>query len=265
MDVPPRCTHSTPHSQERPLKADPTAQVTLLEVQELDSRADQLRHQRRALPEIAEITELQAHRNELDDQARDARIVVDDLSAEQAKVDADVEQVKARRARDRQRMDTGQVGNPKDLERLGHELESLERRIASLEDDEIEVMERLEEAQSVLDSVTKLLEQADVRLGELIAARDEKVAAIDAQLVDVEAQRGPSVEGLPEDLLALYEKLRANKGGVGAAMLHQRRCTGCQLSIDNAELSVIRSAPADLVVRCEECTRILVRTAESGL
>ena len=56
-----------------------------------------------------------------------------------------------------------------------------------------------------------------MRLGELIAARDEKVAAIDAQLVDVEAQRGPSVEGLPEDLLALYEKLRAAKGGVGAA------------------------------------------------
>ncbi len=265
MDVPNRRRRAAPRCQERPLKADATAQVTLLDVQELDSRADQLRHQRRSLPEIAQIDELQATRTDLEDQARDARIVADDLSAEQKKVDADVEQVKARRARDRHRMDTGQVGNPKDLERLGHELESLERRITSLEDDELEVMERLEEVQSTLDSLAKIIEQTDVELGELLAARDEKVARIDAELAEVEAQREPAIEGLPEDLLALYEKLRAAKGGVGAAKLHQRRCTGCQLGIDNAELAVIRVAPADLVVRCEECSRILVRTAESGL
>ena len=72
---------------------------------------------------------------------------MEDLTAEQAKVDADVEQVKARRTRDRDRMDQGLISNPKDLQRMQHELESLERRITSLEDQELEVMERLEEAQ----------------------------------------------------------------------------------------------------------------------
>ena len=84
-----------------PLKADPAAQLKLLDVQELDARADQLRHQRRTLPELAEIAALQEQRTDLDDQRRDARIVVDDLTAEQRKVDADVEQVKTRRTRDR--------------------------------------------------------------------------------------------------------------------------------------------------------------------
>jgi predicted nucleic acid-binding Zn-ribbon protein len=70
---------------------------------------------------------------------------------------------------------------------------------------------------------------------------------------------------VPDDLLALYDKLRAQKGGVGAAELRQRRCTGCQLNIDNAELAVISAAPDDQVIRCEECQRILVRTPESGL
>ena len=70
---------------------------------------------------------------------------------------------------------------------------------------------------------------------------------------------------MPEDLLALYERLRAQKGGVGAAALRARQCGGCQLTIDAAELGVIRATAADEVVRCEECQRILVRTPESGL
>jgi uncharacterized protein len=162
-------------------------------------------------------------------------------------------------------MDQGLITNPKDLERMGHELESLERRIATLEDEELEVMARLEDAQRDLDGLTAQVAEADARLAELTASRDEKATAIDAQLVDVEAQRGPSVEGLPADLLGLYDKLRAQKNGVGAAELRQRRCTGCQLGIDNAELAVIKATPVDTVVRCEECSRILVRTAESGL
>ncbi len=191
--------------------------------------------------------------------------MVDDLQAEQAKVDADVEQVKTRRTRDRDRMDSGAVANPKDLERMTHELASLERRIASLEDEELEVMARIEDAERDLTTLQERVAAIDERLAALLAARDEKGAAIDAQLLDVEAERGPSVDGVPADLLALYDKLRASKGGVGAAELRQRRCTGCQLGIDFAELAVIKGKPADEVVRCEECSRILVRTAESGL
>jgi predicted nucleic acid-binding Zn-ribbon protein len=126
-------------------------------------------------------------------------------------------------------------------------------------------MERLEEAQRTLDALTAQVAEADEKLAALATARDEKLAEIDAALAQVESERGPSVEGLPEDLLALYDKLRAQKGGVGAAALHQRRCTGCQLGLDNAELAVIKSSPSDLVIRCEECSRILVRTSESGL
>lgn len=224
-----------------------------------------MRHQLATIPETAEITAVERSRTDLDNQARDARIVVDDLTAEQEKVDADVEQVKTRRKRDRDRMDQGLITNPKDLERMGHELESLERRISTLEDEELEVMARLEDAQRDLDTFVTQIADADERLAALTAARDEKAAGIEAQLVDVEAQRGPSIEGLPTDLLALYDKLRGQKNGVGAAELRQRRCTGCQLGVDVAELAVIKSAPADLVVRCEECSRILVRTAESGL
>ncbi len=154
-------------------------------MQDLDARADLLRHQRDHLPELAEIAELRQTRVRLDAEVRDARIAVDDLTAEQEKVDADVELVKARRSRDQQRMDQGLITNPRDLERMTHELVSLERRIGSLEDDEIEIMERLEEAQGTLDSLTAQAAAADDRLAALASSRDAKAADIDAQLAAV--------------------------------------------------------------------------------
>ena len=247
------------------MKADPFAQLKLLDVQELDARADLLRHQRGALPEIAEAAALEVTRGELADRLRDAQITVDDLTVEQKKADADVEQVKARRTRDRDRMDQGLITNPKDLSRMQHELESLDRRISNLEDAELEVMEQLEEAQRTLDELTGQIAEADARLAVLNAARDTRQAEIDADLAGVASERGPAVDGMPEDLLALYERLRTQKGGVGAALLRARQCGGCQLTIDPAEIAVIRATASDEVVRCEECQRILVRTSESGL
>jgi len=247
------------------LKADPSAQLKLLDVQALDARADQLRHQRRSLPEIAEIDKLTASRSELVDQMRDLQIAVDDLTAAQKKADADVEQVKTRRSRDRERMDQGLITNPKDLERMQHELESLDRRISTLEDEELEVMEELEETQVRLAQLDVQVTEHDQRLEVLVAQRDKRIAEIDDELSRLTGDRAPLVADVPEDLLALYERLRESKGGVGAAELRARQCGGCRLSVDAAELAQIRNAPDDLVLRCEECQRILVRTDESGL
>jgi predicted nucleic acid-binding Zn-ribbon protein len=249
----------------RALKADPAAQLALLDLQELDARTDLLRHQRAALPELAEIASLSQTRDELDGRRRDAQISVDDLGVEQRKVDADVEQVKARRKRDQDRMDQGLISNPKDLERMQGELESLQRRITSLEDDELEVMARLEDAQQEVDSLTAQVAEADERLAALTAARDEKTAELDRDLDQVAADRGPAVELIPADLLALYDKLRASKNGVAVGALRARECSGCRLSLDPTELAAIRAAAPDEVIRHDECQRILVRTPESGL
>ncbi len=120
----------------------------MLDVQELDTRLDQLRHRLGHLPETAELTALAAERALVNDRARDAKIAVDDLGREQRKADADVEQVKTRRTRDQDRMDRGLVTSAKDLERMSQELVSLARRISELEDQELDVMERLETAQA---------------------------------------------------------------------------------------------------------------------
>jgi uncharacterized protein len=239
--------------------------LKLLDVQELDSRLDALHHQLTTIPEAVQLAELVARRSEIDDAARDLRVEVADLTSEQKRADADVEQVKARRVRDQGMIDAGSIADPKALQRMLGELESLQRRISDLEDVEIEVMERLETAQTSLDEHTRELAEVDVRVKELEAARAAKSAELERTLADVTEERAAAVGEVPEDLVVLYAKLRVQKGGVGAAALRRRECGGCRLTLNPSDLATIAAAPTDEVVRCEECSRILVRTGESGL
>ncbi|WP_239455416.1 zinc ribbon domain-containing protein [Nocardioides gilvus] len=251
--------------EEPALKADPNAQLKLLDVQQIDSRLAQLRHRRGTLAQLREIASLEAERALVRDRVRDAQIEVHDLTAEQTKAEADVEQVRARRTRDRKRMDEGQITNPKDLTRMTHELESLERRVSKLEDDELEIMERLETAQASLGRAEEELNAIDQRVADLEAERDAQWTEIDAEAAQVQSSREAASEGIPADLLALYERLRVSKDGLGAALLRARECGGCRLTLDHLELAAVKAAPADEVIRCEECSRIMVRTNESGL
>lgn len=208
--------------------------------------------------------ELAGRRTTAANSVRDLRIEVDDLTAEQKRADADVEQVKTRRVRDQGMIDAGQIKDPKALERMLGELESLHRRINSLEDTELEVMERLETTQASLDQRSAELAAMDDEEAELRAAFEQKAGDLHTDLSGVQAERAGAVAGMPEDLLAVYEKLRARKGGVGAAALRRRECEGCRLTLNASDLAIIAKLPTDEVVRCEECNRILVRTGESG-
>jgi len=237
----------------------------LLDVQALDLRLDALRHQLATIPEATALAELTRGRSDVDDAARDARIELADLDSEQKRADADVEQVKTRRARNQGLIDSGSVGDPKALQQMLGELESLARRISDLEDVELDVMERVEAAQAELAHRTEALEKIDRESEELETARALKAADLERELAEVAGQRAAAVDGLPADLVTLYEKLRASKGGTGAAALRRRECEGCRLTLNASDLSVIAGKPADEVVRCEECDRILVRTNESGL
>ncbi len=247
------------------MKADPTAQAALLDLQAQDSTLAQLEHRRRSLPEHAKIEELQARAAELDGTRIEAATAVDDLTREQRKADAEVEQVKTRRTRDEERLNSGAISNPKDLASIQHELTALERRISTLEDDELEVMERLEEAQKTLDAAQAELATVQVELDQTSAARDSALTVLDEQISDHRAERGTSATLVPAELTALYDKVRAQYGGLGAAALRAKKCEGCRLELNGADLRELAALPEDEVLRCPECTRILVRTAESGL
>lgn len=248
-----------------PLKADPFAQLSLLDLQGVDSALAQLSHRRAHLPEAAELERLAVRRRDVDGSRVEVETRVFDLTRDQRKADAEVEQVRARRVRDQQRMQSGQITSAKDLASMQHEVVALDRRITTLEDEELEVMEALEEAQSELESVLAEVAELDAAVVDATTARDAAVAAIDGEVERAAAERVGIAAKVPAELMALYDKVRAQQNGLGAAAFRQRRCEGCRLELNGADVRELSAQPVDDVLRCPECNRILIRTPESGL
>jgi predicted nucleic acid-binding Zn-ribbon protein len=245
------------------VNAEPAVQLRLLDLQAVDTSLTQLAHRRTHLPELAAIAERSARARELNDAVVDARTRLEDLAAEQRRLENDVETVRARAARDEKRLQAGGLPS-RELESLQHEIATLARRQSTLEDELLEVMEQSEEAESTLRAATERHDSVVAEQRELEARRDDALAEIDAAVARKNPERAAIAAELPPDLLALYERARTHSGS-GAALLRQRQCEACRIELSGSELSRVRTAAPDDVVRCDNCRAILVRTAESGL
>lgn len=252
-------------SREHALNADAAAQARLLDLQADDTRLSQIAHRRRTLPEAQALAELDERIQRTADELVAADTIASDLDAELERSEADVEQVRERSRRDQELLDSGSIGDPKQLQSLQHELQSLARRQSELEDIELEVMERVEGARAAVAHLAAERDRLEAERATLAETVARLLAELDTEQAGVEVDRADVATRIPADLLALYEKIRADHGGVGAAHLHRGSCQGCRLELPPNEIERLRAAAPDEVVRCEECRRILVRTAESGL
>ena len=247
------------------MKASPEAQLRLLELADRDTELGRLDHRRRTLPEIAELDQL----NERAAKVRDAMTIADtnlsDLDRDLSRAERDVEQVTDRIGRDNVRLNAGQVSNARELESLQSEVTSLRKRQGDLEEVVLELMERREAAQALRDGAGAEAESVGADLAAVTARRDAALAEIDEQAAKATAARAAVLADVPADLLALYDRIRASAGGRAAAVLRRGQCGGCREMLSTVELNEVRAAAPDEVVRHEECGRILVRTADSGM
>jgi predicted nucleic acid-binding Zn-ribbon protein len=246
------------------LKADPNRQLALLDLQAIDTRLDQIDHATANLPQHREVTALEDEARTLETQLVNSRTALSDVQREVEKSEADVQLVRDRAARDRTRLEAG-TGSSKDLQALQHELTSLSRRQSELEDIELEIMERAEAMGEHVTVLERDQREVATRLASAVEARDAAMGEFAVEREAVAGRRAATVESVGEDLVALYERIRPSRAGIGAAELRQRRCGGCHMELNQVDMNRITHAPGDEVLRCEECGRILVRTAESGL
>lgn len=253
-------------SREGPaIRATPADQARLLELQAIDTTIDQLRHRRQNLPEQSELkAAAAAHAVEAESLVA-AETAVSDLQLSLTKAENDLVPVRERRERNQRRIADGSIGDPKALATMVDEVEHLGRRIGELEDAELELMEQLEQANAERDAAAARKAGLLDRAREVKARRDAAVAEIDADLASRDSDRAAAVVALPAPLVATYEKARASHNGVGAAALVHRRCTGCSIDVNAADLRAYAAAAEDELLHCEECGRILIRTADSGL
>ncbi len=233
-------------------------QRRLLDVQDCDLRAQQARHRRSSLPAHAVIEELTARAADLDQERLARSVEVLDLARAVSKAEDDVDAVRARARRDEERLSSGQ-GTPKDLQALQSELEVLGRRQGALEEVELEIMQRLEDAQAAKTAAAAQVAEITEHVTRVTAERDAETALIDEELASIAVEREAAIAGLDGTLVALYERLRDQHGGIGAAALLRGQCQGCHMSLNPADLAAIEVTAAESIVRCEECGRILVR------
>lgn len=245
------------------MKADPTVQRRLLDLAAIDTTLAQLAHRRRTLPEQAELDGLARELSALEDERARAQVAVDDLDRDIDRLEQDVDQVRARKRKDEDRLAAG-VGPARELEALQHELNSLNRRQSDLEDAELELMEQRETAQGVLVGVEKRIAEAREKRASVEQRRNDNLTEIIKEEEFKRGARQPLAADLPGDLVALYDRIREDSG-LGAALLTAGRCGGCRLELSGADRARIRAADPNDVVRCEECRRIMVRTNESGV
>ena len=244
--------------------AEPADQHKLLNLADLDAEMGRLQHTARSLPQHQRIADLMAERATVADSLVQATTAVDDLQVALRRAEADLVPVRSRLERDRNRVSDGSISDGKTLSGLIDEVARIERRIVELEDAEFELMARLEDAETQAKELSDRRDAIETTLRDEVGERDRQVNSLSTEAKGVSAARKDLAGKVPPALLTLYERIRAQRG-LAAAKLHRGRCTGCQLEITVADLDGYRKAPANQLLRCAECDRILVRTADSGI
>ena len=237
-------------------KVEPAALNRLLDLQVEDSAIKQLRHRREALPEAQQLAEVNDRLAELSSDLEIATKQSHEAEREQTRLEGEISLIEEKIGREEQRMFSGGVSNPKELSALQAEVESLKRRKSGVEDQLIEVMEQRERADETLGSIRTEHEETTKRSAELGDVVNRLVQDIDADLAMHEQKRGGIVPDVPADLLTLYDKLRAEKAGVGAAALRAGTCEGCHTKLPAKEVERLRAEGG--LQRCDNCRRILV-------
>lgn len=244
------------------MKAPQTEQKKLLDLQTADVTLAQLLHREKNLPEDAALNQATSERDVVASRLAVEVGKLEDAEAELARFESDAATVAARMQRDEERLQ--KTSSVKDVTALEAELESLRRRTSELEDKQLEVMERVDEARQLADGIRA--ENADLtqRIEEINAQREASLSEIAAERGTVIGNRKAIADSVPDELLDLYETQRA-KTGVGAALFRAGTCGGCTMSLTGQDLADVRAAALDEVVRCPECGCIVIRTEESGL
>jgi predicted nucleic acid-binding Zn-ribbon protein len=228
----------------------------LLALQEVDTAIDRLSARRRTLEAGGELA---ATREEADAAERDLGelgLQMDVIARDQSKLEHEIDSLTQKAAAEQKRLYDGSIANAKELGALQHEIENLTRRRTDREDELLGLMEVREGLESRVAEARTRSQALRARVAEVGGAALEEQATIEAELLSRTRERETIVPTIDPEVLELYEDLRRQKKGIGAAALVDGVCQGCHEQLSAMELDKLKRAEG--VKRCEYCRRILV-------
>ena len=240
------------------IPATTAEQHRLLDLQRSDTAIRLLEHRRANLPEQKALDDNADTLARVRSEHVTARERLQRLGVQQRRHEQEIAAVDARRRSEEGRMYSGEIRSEKQLQAVKQELSSLRARKNELEDALLEIMEQVEELESLTATLAAREQELSAQVAELTQARDHAATDIDQELAQARAQRAAVAAELPERVLGYYDELRVRKDGVAVAELRGRTCAGCRLELTAIELEEVAAAATKGLGRCEQCGRILV-------
>lgn len=230
----------------------------LLGLQELDLSISRLESRRSELEGGEQLRAARARGAETEARVGELRLALDSVSNEQRRLETDTDSIQRKIDAERARLYDGSVANAKELQSIEAEVESLRGRKSRLEDELIDQMERREEMEARLKSLDADAAEARERLAEIEEGAASEFVEVENALAERKGEREAMLPQFGEDVLDLYDDLRQQKKGIGAAAVVDGVCQACHQKLSPMYLDRLRREPG--VRRCEYCRRILIFT-----
>jgi uncharacterized protein len=231
----------------------------LLSLQDHDTTADQLEHRLAHLPSRDELGQVMGELARLEATTAEVEGRRHDLGRGQQRLEDEISALTDKAGQHDKTLYSGTIGNPRELQALQDEIGALKRRISQLEDQELELMEQIEPLDAELATAADRRVELDQRGAGLRAQIAEEEVSIEAQLEQVRAERAAIAGEVEPDLLAEYDTLRPQSGGIAIARLVGGSCGGCHLHLSAVEIDRIKKLPPEAPAHCDECGRLLAR------
>ena len=149
----------------------------------------------------------------------------------------------------------GSIHNPKELQELHAEAEALRRHLSTLEDDQLDQMMRLEQAEQAHEAAQARLELAEANASGRDQNLRKELEALASNLEQRNEEREAAAAGVSEEDLTLYGSLRKSVGGLAVAEMQDGTCGACGLTLAASARQEVGTGPG--LIRCRQCRRIL--------
>jgi predicted nucleic acid-binding Zn-ribbon protein len=184
------------------------------------------------------------------------------ITAAQGRVkalDLEIQSLQAKSTKIEADLYSGRIGNPKELAAMQDDVTALRHHTSHLEDEVLEVMERVESLETQRREAQEGLAAAEADLVSTVEAYRRAATAADRDIEALSARRRQVTAELDEDLVRRYDRLREKKDGVAVVAVRAGVCGGCHVTIPQRLLSRLER-DRDLIAGCDGCGRFLIVT-----
>jgi predicted nucleic acid-binding Zn-ribbon protein len=237
------------------MKIDKAGQSALLKLSQVDLEIEQIKNEISKAVNSKELSEASGKLSETSGEVLTARTDFENLKMEARKADDNLHLVEERIARDLERLNT--TSSPKDAQAMQSEVESLTQRKSDLEEVELEVLERLEKAEQLLNAISA---QREERSNEVTILQEQIQAQVDglkSRGRKLTADREILMSKVSEEILLKYKNLAAKQIAVG--QIENRACTACRMGLTASTIESLSALAEDEIGTCPECLAMIVR------